>query len=177
MKRIVSIVLLIIAPLCLLKAQEAPTTAVDSIIFRLAPACDSSLVGQSVISLMPAGVNVSQSQAIASALESRIASQVPGVDGYRVRIYFANNQNSRTESEAAAKSFMNDYPGIMAYRNYQNPFFKVTVGDFRTKSEAMSLLSRIKGRYPAAFIVKERINYPPLERENEVLRDTLKVSR
>lgn len=177
MKKIISLLLFLLISLGFALAQEAPVSEADSVIFRLAPMCDSTLVGQSVFSLMPSRVNISQSQSISSALESRIASRTPGIDGYRVRIYFANNQNSRAESEAAAKSFMSDYPGIMAYRNYQNPFFKVTVGDFRTKSEAMSLLSRIKGRYPAAFIVKERINYPPIERENEVVRDTVKVFR
>lgn len=171
-KTIATIFLLLLSSACLLRAQVA--TSVDSVIFRLAPACDSSLVGKSVFSIMPEGVNVSQSQAIESALESRISSQVQGVDGYRVRIYFANNQNSRTESENAAKDFMRDFPGIMAYRNYQNPFFKVTVGDFRTKSEALSLLSRVKGQYPAAFIVRERINYPPLEKENEVIIETIR---
>lgn len=174
-KIIVAISLFLLLPTGFLSAQVA--TGVDSLVFRLAPSCDSTLVGKSVFSILPQSVSVSQSQAISSALESHIAGQTPGMDGYRVRIYFANNQNSRTESENAAKDFMRDFPGIMAYRNYQNPFFKVTVGDFRTKSEALSLLSRVKGKYPAAFIVRERINYPPLDRENEVVVDTVRVIR
>ena len=58
--------------------------------------------------------------------------------------------------------FKGMYPGIAAYRTYSNPFFKVTVGDFRTKSEAMRLLQQVKGSFPSAFIVKETINYPPV---------------
>ncbi len=53
---------------------------------------------------------------------------------------------------------------MAAYRTYSNPFFRVTVGDFRTKSEAMQLLLQVKGAFPTAFIVKETIGYPVVDR-------------
>ena len=84
------------------------------------------------------------------------------VSGFRVRIFNDNKQNSRGASEAAMARFKGMYPGVAAYRTYSNPFFKVTVGDFRTKSEAMQLMQSIKGSFPSAFIVKETINYPPV---------------
>ena len=58
--------------------------------------------------------------------------------------------------------FKGMFPDVAAYRTYSNPFFKVTVGDFRTKSEATRLLQQVKGSFPSAFIVKETINYPPV---------------
>jgi hypothetical protein len=69
------------------------------------------------------------------------------------------------------------YHGIRAYRTYANPYFKVTVGDFRTKSEAMELLSRIKSIFPAAFVVKENISYPVVDKSNAYVVDTVKVLR
>jgi hypothetical protein len=36
----------------------------------------------------------------------------------------------------------------------------VTVGDFRTKDEALRLFNELKILYPSAFIIKENINYP-----------------
>ena len=61
---------------------------------------------------------------------------------------------------AALIRFRSSYPDIPAYRNFSNSFFRVTVGDFRTKSEALRLLSKIKYEFPAAFLVHESIHYP-----------------
>lgn len=135
------------------------------------PALDSTLVGKNIFSILPskekgakADITVHQSQNILKALNNQIASNSSRkMSGYRVRIFNDNKQTSRGASEAAMNRFKGMYPGIAAYRTYSNPFFKVTVGDFRTKSEAMQLLQQIKGSFPSAFIVKESsINYPPV---------------
>jgi hypothetical protein len=81
------------------------------------------------------------------------------------------------ESENTLKKFNTLFPDVMAYRIYANPYFKVTVGDFRTKSEAMALLARIKGDFPSAFVVKENIGYPVVDADNAVVADTVKVLR
>ena len=87
----------------------------------------------------------------------------------------SNAQNARTASEEVLKRFLSRWHGIPAYRSYQNPFFKVTVGDFRTKSEALELLEQIKGEFPAAFILKENINYPVIDKTHSYDIDTVKV--
>lgn len=126
------------------------------------PAVDSTLIGKSIFNLMP-NVTIHQSQNILSSMNRQISSNSSRkVSGYRVRIFNDNKQNSRGASEAAMARFKGMYPGVAAYRTYSNPFFKVTVGDFRTKSEAMQLMQSIKGSFPSAFIVKETINYPPV---------------
>ena len=128
----------------------------------LASAVDSTLVGKSIFNLLP-NVTVHQSQAILASMNRQISSNSSRkMSGYRVRIFNDNKQNSRGASEAAMGRFKGMYPGVAAYRTYSNPFFKVTVGDFRTKSEAMRLLQQVKGSFPSAFIVKETINYPPV---------------
>ena len=53
----------------------------------------------------------------------------------------------------------------------------MTVGDFRTKSEAMELLERIKHEFPSAFVVKENISFPVVDKEKAYVTDTLKVLR
>ncbi len=74
---------------------------------------------------------------------------------YRIRIYFDNSQNARTVSTQVADTFKVYYPNIPVYRSYSNPYFKVTVGDFRTKSDAMRFLEAIRPKYPTVFLVKE----------------------
>jgi len=157
----------------------------DSIVFREAAAVDSSLLGRSIFSMMPskssgaaADVSINQSSQIREAMDRHVASN-PGrtMTGYRVRIFFDNQQNARTESEKAMDRFKASHPGTAAYRSYQSPYFKVTVGDFRTKSEALELLETLRYDFPAAFVVKESINYPAVDRDHNYVVDTLHVAR
>lgn len=159
--------LLLLAALLLgcgaLKAQDLPATVSPA--DTLAPlnvyTVDSTLVGRSIFNLLPDQVKVHQSDAIRAAILRRAnAQEDKAVSGYRVRIFFDNKQTSRADSEAALIRFRSSYPDIPAYRNFSNSFFRVTVGDFRTKSEALRLLSKIKYEFPAAFLVHESINYP-----------------
>lgn len=147
---------------------------VDSLVFRPASAVDTTLVGKDVLS----DLNVSQSAAVDSSLRAHIAlNSERGLSGYRVRIFFDNKQSARMESEETIKRFEALYHDVEAYRTYANPYFKVTVGDFRTKSEAMALLNRIKKNFPSAFVVKENISYPVVDKERSYVVDTVKVLR
>ncbi|MBR5299632.1 MAG: SPOR domain-containing protein [Bacteroidales bacterium] len=151
---------------------------VDSVVYKPVATADSTLAGKNIFNVLPDKVNVHQSQQIANSMTSHVASNKSRtMSGYRVRIFFDNKQNARAESEATLKKFKGLFPEVMAYRIYANPYFKVTVGDFRTKSEAMDLLGRIKGAFPSAFVVKENIEYPVVDKDNAVIADTIKVMR
>lgn len=161
----------------------AQTQTADSVVYRQAAAIDSTLYGKSIFSLLPsrskgdkAEVKVHQSQAIVDAYKKQVAGNASrSISGYRVRIFFDNSQSARNASEATLARFSSSHPGIAAYRSFQSPYFKVTVGDFRTKSEAMELLERIKGEFPSAFIVKENIGYPVVDRQHAFVTDTITV--
>lgn len=75
--------------------------------------------------------------------------------GYRIRIYFDNSQNARAISEQIVDTFKVHYPGVPVYRIYDNPYFKVTVGEFRSRSDAMRFLEAIRPEYPTVFLVRE----------------------
>lgn len=74
---------------------------------------------------------------------------------YRIRIYFNNSQNARTVSAELVKEFSERYPGVPVFNQYVNPYFKVTVGNFRTKSDAMKFKTDIMSHYSSAFLVRE----------------------
>ena len=74
---------------------------------------------------------------------------------YRVRIYFDNSKDARTISQQIVDTFSVYYPGVPVFRSYDNPYFKVTVGEFRTKSDAMRFLEAIRKEYPTVFLVRE----------------------
>ncbi len=77
--------------------------------------------------------------------------------GYRVRIFLDNGQNARASANAAITRFRELYPNIPTYLTYENPYFKVTVGNCLTSEEAIILLGRINNAFDRAFLVREEI--------------------
>lgn len=75
--------------------------------------------------------------------------------GYRVRIFFDNSQSARTLADNTLSRFKELYPETPAYMVYENPYFKVTVGNCLSLEEAIILWGRIKGDFDRAFVVRE----------------------
>ena len=146
---------------------------VDSLVYVPVSRVDTAYVGKRVFDL-----NVRQSAELAGSMNEYIKSNPSrAIAGFRVRIFFDNKQSAKVESEKTMARFTEMYRGVPAYRTYSNPYFKVTVGDCRTKSEAMALLGQIKKDFPSAFVVKENICYPVLEQDFTYEIDTVKVLR
>lgn len=79
--------------------------------------------------------------------------------GYRVQIHFGSEKTKALEVKS--KFISQNYKEV-AYLDYQQPYFKIRVGDFRTKLEAYKFLQEILGGFPGAFIVSDDIELPPL---------------
>lgn len=151
---------------------------VDSLIFTRRAAIDTTLAGRSIFSIMPPGVMVYQPENVRQAVSDRIASNDSfNFSGYRIRIFFDNSQNARGASSALLYRFKTRHPGVSAYRTFDSPNFKVTVGDYRTKSEALAALKMLQSEFPSAFIVQENFKYPAFSGEGDFVVDTLKVLR
>ena len=105
--------------------------------------------------------NIVQDKKIDALVNEHIAfSDKKGtVSGYRVQIHFGSD---REKSKEAKAKFLKSYPEIAAYENYQQPNFKVRVGDFRTPLEAQKFLKEIQTEFSSSFIVNDDINYPKL---------------
>ncbi len=87
----------------------------------------------------------------------------PGMQGFRIRIFFDPGQTSRTRSLEVMNEFMESFPGMPIYRTFDSPYYKVSVGDFRTRDEAIRMLNKLNRKYPKAFIVPEWINFPRID--------------
>lgn len=79
--------------------------------------------------------------------------------GYRVQIYFGAKRDQATEIK---NDFNQKFPDIAAYLLYQQPNFKVRVGDCKTRLEAIKILDTIKDTYEVAFIVKDDVKLPEI---------------
>ena len=139
--------LLILSVCAFAQTEEPPKEGykyIDTVIYNAVPRLNESLVGKSVGEILPWRVKLHQSPSIKSAADAQVRkNKTVQTDGFRIRIYFDNKQNSREASFESESRFKRLFPGYNTYRTFKNPYFKVTVGDFRTKADAQVALQRI----------------------------------
>lgn len=83
----------------------------------------------------------------------------PEVQGYRVQIFFGSDRKSANE---ARTKFLSRYPEVEAYLVYQQPYFKVRVGDYRTALEAQAMYRKVMHDFDKIFIIPDKINMSKL---------------
>lgn len=83
-----------------------------------------------------------------------------GVDGWRIQIYRGGHRTAGDDSNKVRAKFMEDYPDLATYRTFDRPnWFKVKVGDFRTREEAAMVYFDILKKYPEAYLIRDVIGY------------------
>ena len=76
-------------------------------------------------------------------------------DVWRVQIYLGSGKNSRAEGTSVRNTFKTRYPDVDAELLYHSPFFKVQVGNFKTRIEAESFKKKIQGDYKSLWVINE----------------------
>jgi hypothetical protein len=83
-----------------------------------------------------------------------------GMEGYRIQIYNSSSRNAREESGKVQAEFISKFPE-KSYLLFAEPgYYKIRVGDFRTKTEATGIFLLISKVFPDAYIVPDIINFP-----------------
>ncbi len=82
------------------------------------------------------------------------------IKGYRVQIHFGQEKAKALDVKS---KFMAQHKDVPSYLDYQQPYFKIRVGNFRTKLEAYKLLQEISGDFSGSFIVSDDIELPEIE--------------
>ncbi len=95
------------------------------------------------------------------------------MDGFRIQIYFESGNNSKTQAIEIRDEFNETFPDIRAYISFKEPYYRVRIGDYRTRLEADGILKSIRREYPNAFVIKDQINFPKLYEEQ--LIDSLEI--
>lgn len=111
-------------------------------------------------------LNINQDESFDEVLERYKNQNLKNNDmpGYRIQIFFGSGREAREKAYEAKALFISDFPLVPAYVLYEAPYFKVRVGDYRTKREATSLFNQLSRKFPDAYITPlSRINLPPLE--------------
>ena len=134
---------------CILFPAGAQTPAADIFSYFRAPGKPGKLVIVQDAAIQ-ARVNVYLSQ----------QARLNGIRGYRISIYFGSGQDSKKTAELTRANFVNRYPNVNCHTKWEYPYFKVYVGDFRTRSEALKFLKEIEYNYPDAFIREDIVEFP-----------------
>lgn len=149
----------------------------DTVLYLASAQIDSTLAGSNIFATLPDGVSVHQSPSIRSAMFSHVEkNSSKQFTGFRIRIFNESIQNARALSASEEERFRTLYPALATYRTYASPYFRVVVGDFRTRVEAEKVLRVIKGDFPEAVIIKEHFKYPSLDGGNMFKADTVRTS-
>lgn len=69
--------------------------------------------------------------------------------GYRIQIY---NGIDRNRAASIQQLFISTHPGVSAYLNYNQPHFRVRVGDFLSRSEAFPLYLSLTKLYTCMIV-------------------------
>jgi hypothetical protein len=114
------------------------------------------------VSLSPGETRVFQDKRIEEMVRRHTENnkKIKGVPGYRIRVFSASDQGARSRANSVRGEFLNAFPGIEPYIIYDAPDWKIYVGDFRTRTEALRVYKRVASRYPDAFIINDNIRYP-----------------
>ena len=149
MKRI--LLILGFALLCAgMQAQEVVSAPVDS-----------TLLGKDILTVLGPGAQVYQSAEVKQALTDYVKGNASKtISGYRIRVYYDNSPQARVRSESIENTLQTQYPEHKVYRSFESPNYKVMLGNFRSKDEALRIFNQLKKTYPTAYIIKDNIEYP-----------------
>ena len=110
-------------------------------------------------------VQIHQDSLITKLLEEKIAgaeSETIEISGFRVQIYSSNSQQTaKAEAFELEKKILEEDLEVEVHVLYTPPFWKVRLGDFRTRDKANLLKAEIIKRFPElqgdTYVVRDQI--------------------
>jgi SPOR domain len=75
-------------------------------------------------------------------------------NGFRIQIYVGNDRKAADDAKIYTYQ---KYPEIFPYLSYQQPIYKVKIGDFLSRMDAERYFMDIKDLYPSAMILPDRV--------------------
>ena len=105
--------------------------------------------------------NVTLEPGISELLQAHVNGNMrkTTVEGYRIQlIQHTNRDNVRAQKT----KLLTRFPHLRAYETYDSPFFRLRVGDFKTRLDAYKVYSQIKSSFRNAFIAPDQVNVSEL---------------
>ncbi len=120
--------------------------------------CSGLSVAQTVTDTLPnKNVVIVQDSLIKFLIEQNTLNneQKKSISGFRVQIISSTNRKEVLEQKALFEQL---YPDTKAYFLYQQPYFKLRVGDFQMRINANQFLQVVLKDFDSAFIVPDDIS-------------------
>jgi len=113
-------------------------------------------------SVTHATVRIHQDKRIETLLANKKFTNQTTTNGFRVQVFSSNvQQTAKNKAFNIEKQIQEAFPDLTVYVNYTSPFWKVRVGDFKSKSEAQVFKSQLIDSFPIMkseiYIVPEQI--------------------
>ena len=98
------------------------------------------------------------------------------IDGFRVQIFMELGNDALRHADSVKDAFSEKYPEIPIYLIFGQPYYRLRIGDFRTRLEAENMYQQVKKKYKNAFVTADRIELPYIALCNgDYVFDTLDV--
>jgi len=75
-------------------------------------------------------------------------------EGYRIQITYTNIREDIYKDKG---QMYKEFPQLPSYVEYEQPYYKLRLGDFKTRLEASYYLQQVTALHPGAFIVKDKV--------------------
>lgn len=101
------------------------------------------------------------------------------IDGYRVQIFMELGNDALTHADSVKEVFEKKYPEVPVYLVFGQPYYRLRIGDFRTRLEAENMYQQVKKEFKNAFVTADRIELPyialcsHIEDYDSLLRNTV----
>ncbi|MBQ2852913.1 MAG: SPOR domain-containing protein [Bacteroidales bacterium] len=82
------------------------------------------------------------------------------IDGYRIQIFMESGNDAVEHANIMMEEFKEKYPDIPIYLVFGQPYYRLRVGDYRTRLEAEKAFLTLNKDYKKAFITGDRIQLP-----------------
>ena len=101
-------------------------------------------------------VTIDQDKEIDRLLEFK--KDLSTVNAFTIQIYSGSSGSARSEAQSTKNQVTSLYPEFSNYIEYEQPNYKIRVGNFRTRLEADRALMTVKKTYSNAFILQPKKN-------------------
>lgn len=107
-------------------------------------------------------LHVSQDSRIARLMQKQrdVYAASNTMSGFRVQIFMEIGNEAVDHANVVKREFESQYPELPIYLSYEQPYYRLRVGDFRNRVEAEKYLRILKPRYGVAFVTADIINPP-----------------
>lgn len=86
----------------------------------------------------------------------------PYLDGYRIQLIMRAGNTALDEVNQIKEEFEQKYPEINTYITFREPYYRLRVGDFRSRLDGIEFMENLKRSYPQAWVIKDKITFPEL---------------